>query len=116
MFQTIDKKELKDLANKNKTLVELWTQPTPSYNDYVKCLRLLNFGIMGHKYNFKNNKNRKIVITLSPDNTKLVYHDANKGGMFQSSTSVKLSKFHGITFGGAVENFKKHRRLLRSEV
>ena len=25
LFQTIDKKELRDLANKNKSLVELWT-------------------------------------------------------------------------------------------
>ena len=41
--------------------------------------------MIGHKYNFKNNKSRKIILTLSPDHTKLVYHDAkdiNNWGMF----------------------------------
>ena len=75
--------------------------------------------MIGHKYNYKNNKSRKIILTLSPDYTKLVYHDAkdiNNWGMFQSSTSVKLSKFSDLSYGGKSENFKKHRRLMRRDV
>ena len=67
LFEKIGEDELQDLAKKDKSLIELWTQPTPAYNDYDKCKRLLRFGLVCYKYNYKNNKFRKIVIQVSSD-------------------------------------------------
>ena len=54
LFEPIDEKEIEDLELKNKSLIDLLTQPTPSYNDYEKCMRLMSYGIIGIKYNYKN--------------------------------------------------------------
>ena len=104
------------MAKKNKSLIDLLTQPTPAYNDIEKCMRLMSFGIVGTKYNFKNNKFRKVILQLSADRTKITYQDYEKQGnfnLFSGSTSLKLAKFTEVIYGGRLENFRKHRRVLR---
>jgi len=76
----------------------------------------MKFGVTAFKYNFKNNKHRKIVVSLSPDLSKLVYHDAKESGAWQvfgSSTSVRLTNFKDVVYGGTTANFKKHQKLLQ---
>ena len=93
-------------------------QPTPSYNDYSKCIQLLRFGITCYKYNYKNNKYRRIVLQLSPDQTKILYQDFKETGnwqVFSSSTNKKIAKFNGLIYGGRTDNFKKHRRFQRRQ-
>jgi hypothetical protein len=110
-------KELEDLFAKQKTLIDLYTMPTPSYNDLSSCLRLLRFGIVGHKYNFKNNSYRKIVLQISEDLQRLQYQNltekTSNWQVIRGATTQKLSRFSGIVFGGTTSNFKKHRRILR---
>ena len=75
----------------------------------------MQFGVVGCKYNFKNRKSRRIVLQLSACKTKLLYQDAKERGswqVFSGSTSVRLSKFKGLEYGGLTENFKRHRRIL----
>lgn len=71
---------------------------------------------MAHRYNFKNKKITKIIISLDSSLTKLVCVDAKNQGswnLFGNSTSYKLSSFKKIIYGGTTDNFKKHRRILR---
>ena len=118
LFEPIDEKEIEDLESKNKSLIELLTQPTPSYNDLEKCMRLMSYGIVGTKYNYKNNKYRKVVLQISSDRKKILYQDVKEQSnfaLFNGSTSLKVSKFNDVTYGGRTENFKKHRRILRRQ-
>lgn len=41
---------------------------------------MIQFGIIGHKYNFKNNKWQQVVISIDQAETKLVYNDAKNQG------------------------------------
>ena len=85
------------------SLIDLWQRPTPAYNDFEKCKRLLRFGIVGYKYNYKNNKSRKIMIQLSADLTKIVYQDMKENGnwqVFSGTSTLKLAKFTGLIYGG----------------
>ena len=118
LFEPIDEKEIEDLELKNKSLIDLLTQPTPSYNDLEKCMRLMSYGIVGTKYNYKNNKYRRVVMQISSDRKKILYQDVKEQGnftLFNSSTSLKISKFTDVKYGGQTENFKKHRRILRRQ-
>ena len=98
------------------------TQPTPSYNELDKCLRLMSYGIECVKYNYKNNRFRKVFLQISSDRKKILYRDVkdqhSQGGnftLFSSSTSLKISKFTNVVYGGRTENFKKHRKILRRQ-
>lgn len=58
------------------------------------------------------------MISLSSDLTKLQYMDAGEQTTWQvlrGPTSHKLSSFKRISIGGATENLKKHRQLLRRQ-
>ena len=75
---------------------------------------MLRFGIVGFKYNYKNNKFRKIVIQLSFDLKKIIYQDIKETkSVFNGQSNVKLIKFKSVIYGGITDNFKKHRRVLR---
>ena len=78
---------------------------------------MLSFGIVGTKYNYKNNKYRKVVLQLSSDRKKIMYQDLKEGNftLFKSSTSLKIARFTNLAYGGQSENFKRHRRLLRNQ-
>ena len=75
-------------------------------------------GIVAHKYNMKNQKAVKVIISLDSSLTKLIYKDANTLGawkLFDDATAIQLSKFQDLIYGGTTENFKRHRRLLRRQ-
>ena len=67
-------------------------------------------GISGYKYNFKNNKYRKLTIKLSKDGLNIMYIDDMR---FNNTRMINLDKFTGIIYGGLSDNFCKHRRALR---
>ena len=60
LFEVISKEEIEDLQKKGKSLIETLKMPTPAYCDFDKCFRILRVGILCNKYNYKNNKHRKI--------------------------------------------------------
>ena len=62
---------------------------------------MLRFGIVGFKYNYKNNKFRKIVIQLSFDLKKIIYQDIKETkSVFNGQSNVKLIKFKSVIYGG----------------
>jgi hypothetical protein len=38
----------------------------------------MSFGVIGTKYNYKNNKFRKVIIQLSNDRKKILYQDVKE--------------------------------------
>ena len=41
---------------------------------------MIQYGIIGHKYNYKNSKWQQVVISIDQFETKLVYSDAKNQG------------------------------------
>ena len=87
-----------------------------AHDQFIRCKKLLQFGLVGYKFNYKNQMFKKALIQLSSDMKKINYNDMNSRGsmqMFKKSSSVNLDKFSGVIYGGQTENFKKHKRALR---
>lgn len=74
---------------------------------------VLIYGAEATKYNYKNSKSRGVILQVSDDETKLMYQDlVDSGKLFQGPTSLKISKFKDLIYGGSCQNMKKHRKIL----
>ena len=74
-------------------------------NNYYSCLKKLQIGIMATKYNFTDNKNRKVIIQLSEDATTLSFWTPeDEGATFwqkmKGPTHIPLDRIKGILYGG----------------
>ena len=70
LFQKIDPREVENIAAAAagpKPLLFLQYEQTPIHESLAKSQNRLKDGIIGYKYNFKNNKFRKLTIKLSKD-------------------------------------------------
>ena len=85
------------------------------WKSHEKCIQVLKQGIPVIKYNYHNMKTRKVMLTLTHDNTRLTYtnQDAGSGllcGLNKNkSASFPLKNFMGLVYGAQSATFIKHR-------
>lgn len=92
--------------------MEIICSPTPAHNDYKRCAQSLKFGTTVVKYNFKNNKSKAVILSISTDENKLMYQDLEETNkIFSGTTSLKITKFVDIVYGKFTDNIIKHQKL-----
>ena len=83
-------------------MLEAASEQVPIHDSLAKSLTLLQEGISGYKYNFKNNKYRKLTIKLSKDSRNIMYIDDMR---FNNTRMINLDKFMGLIYGDSSDNF-----------
>ena len=109
LFQKIEPQQIESINVSQRPSLLLQDQ-APTHDNFAQSLNLLKEGITGYKYNFKNNKFRKLTIKLSKDYKSIMYIDDMR---FNNTRMISLEKFTGIIYGGLSDNFGKHRKVLR---
>ena len=110
LFQKIEPQEVESIIAGQRPNLLLQPDQVSIHDNFAQSLNLLKDGITGYKYNFKNNKFRKLTIKLSKDYKSIMYIDDMR---FNNTRMINLEKFTGIIYGGLSDNFCKHRKVLR---
>ena len=94
---------------KEKQKLKLDTKPF--YTNYEKSCEALERGIAATKFNFSNDQQKSVTISLTRNRSALKYFCPD-GKYLRRSRTISLNYFHSLVYGGTTMSFQRHKRRL----